>query len=103
MVEVAQHCLGRGYAVRIFDPQLNLAALVGANKREIDTRMPHLAHLLQPELSSALGQRGLILAAQKVVPATQLAPLLTSEHALLDINGWPELRELPARYEGFCW
>lgn len=103
MVEVAQHCLGRGYAVRIFDPQLNLAALVGANKREIDTRMPHLAHLLQPELASALGRRGLILAAQKVVPAAQLAPLLTTEHALLDINGWPELRELPARYEGFCW
>ena len=31
MVEVAQTVLGRGYALRIFDPALNLAALVDAN------------------------------------------------------------------------
>lgn len=103
MVEVAQHCLGRGYAVRIFDPQLNLAALVGANKRAIDNRMPHLAQLLRTDLAAALGSRGVIVAAQKVVPAEQLGPLLTPDHVLLDVNGWSELRPLAARYEGFCW
>ena len=47
MVEVAQVLLGRGYKVRIYDPALNLGAIVGANRRVIDTRMPHLASLLQ--------------------------------------------------------
>ncbi len=103
MVEVAQHCLGRGYAVRIYDPQLNLAALVGANKRVIDTRMPHLASLLHTDVAGALGARGLVIAAQKVVPVDQLAAHLTAEHSILDVNGWPELRALPARYDGFCW
>ncbi|MCC7376138.1 MAG: nucleotide sugar dehydrogenase [Verrucomicrobiales bacterium] len=103
MVEVAQHCLGRGYAVRIFDPQLNLAALVGANKRVIDTRMPHLAHLLRSDLEQAVGARGLVLAAQRVVPAEELAKWVTSDHAVLDINGWPALRGLPCAYQGFCW
>lgn len=103
MVEVAQHCLGRGFTVRIYDPQLNLAALVGANKRVIDQRMPHLAELLHADLPSAVGARGLIVAAQKVVPAAELARCLTAEHTVLDVNGWPDLRKLPARYEGFCW
>lgn len=103
MVEVAQHCLGRGYTVRIYDPQLNLAALVGANKRAIDTRMPHLAQLLRADLSEALGGRGLILAAQRVAGIGDLAARVTGEHAILDINGWPELEQLPARYLGFCW
>ena len=66
-------------------------------------RMPHLANLLHSDLRTALGQRGLIVAAQKAVPLADLAPLVTPEHGVLDINGWPELRSLPARYEGLCW
>jgi GDP-mannose 6-dehydrogenase len=103
MVEVAQHWLGRGYGVRIFDPQLNLAALVGANKRVIDTRMPHLASLLQSDLGQAMGSRGLIVAAQHVVPVEELAKWVTPDHAVLDVNGWSALRQLPCPYRGFCW
>ncbi len=103
MVEVAQHCLGRGHAVRIFDPQLNLAALIGANKRVIDSRMPHLASLLHPDLASAIGTSGLIVVSQKCVAIDELARVVTDQHQILDVNGWPDLRKLPARYHGFCW
>ena len=103
MVEVAQHCLGRGYEVRIFDPQLNLSALVGSNKRMIDTRMPHLAGLLRTDLSTAIGKRGLIVAAQPCARIDELARWVTAQHTVLDVNGWPELRRLPARYTGLCW
>jgi GDP-mannose 6-dehydrogenase len=103
MVEVAQALLGRGYAVRIFDPQLDLGALVGANKRVIDLKMPHLASLLRTDLDAAVGRRGLLVAAQRCVPVDELRRHLTADHQLLDVNGWPELRSLPCRYEGFCW
>jgi GDP-mannose 6-dehydrogenase len=103
MVEVAQNLLGHGYRVRIYDPQLNLTRLVGSNKRLIDVKMPHLATLLHEDLPSALGQRGLVLAAQKCITISELAKSITPEHHVLDINGWPELRKLPSKYEGFCW
>ena len=103
MVEVAQTILGRGYRLRIYDPALNLASLVGSNKRLIDTRMPHLASLLHQDLKSALGGRGLVLAAQKCASIDELAKFLTPQHHVLDINGWAELRTLPVKYEGFCW
>ncbi len=103
MVEVAQHCLGRGYTVRIYDPQLNLSALQGANKRAIDTRMPHLADLLRPTLASALGERGLVIASQKCAPLAELSPLVGSHHSILDVNGWEELKSLSAPYQGLCW
>jgi hypothetical protein len=44
-----------------------------------------------------------VIAAQKCVDIETLKPLLTAEHTVLDVNGWPELRDLPAQYEGFCW
>jgi len=103
MVEAAQILLGRGYRLRIYDPALNLAALIGSNKRLIDTRMPHLASLLQTDLRAAVGTRGLILAAQKCATIEELRKHVTAEHQMLDVNGWPELRNLPVRYEGFCW
>jgi len=103
MVEVAQTLLGRGYRVRIYDPALNLAALVGANKRVIDARMPHLASLLQNDLASAVGQQGLVIAAQACVPIGELKEVITQRHRVLDVNGWPELKTLPCKYDGFCW
>jgi GDP-mannose 6-dehydrogenase len=103
MVEVAQTLLGRGYKVRIYDPALNLAALVGANKRVIDARMPHLASLLHDDLPSALGERGLVIAAQPCVPIGELKRHVTPAHQVLDVNGWADLRTLPCKYEGFCW
>lgn len=103
MVEVAQTLLGRGFKLRIYDPALNLSALVGANKRVIDTKMPHLATLLCPDLKTALGTQGLVVAAQKCAPVTDLKQFITLKHHVLDVNGWQDLRALPCKYEGFCW
>lgn len=103
MVEVAQTLLGRGFKLRIYDPALNLSALVGANKRVIDTKMPHLASQLCPDLKTALGTRGLVVAAQRCAPVGALKQFITANHRVVDVNGWPELRELPSKYEGFCW
>ena len=103
MVEIAQRLLGHGHRLRIYDPQLDLSRIVGRNKRMIDTKMPHLASLLHGELSSALGEQGLVVAAQKCAPVTELAKWMTPRHHVLDVNGWPELRGLPSTYEGFCW
>jgi len=103
MVEIAQTLLGRGYKLRIYDPALNLSALVGANKRVIDTRMPHLASLLCSDLPRAIGRRGLVVVAQKCAPLSELTQVVTPDHVVLDVNSWPELKELPSRYVGFCW
>ncbi|MBI5387345.1 MAG: UDP-glucose/GDP-mannose dehydrogenase family protein [Verrucomicrobia bacterium] len=103
MVDVAQTLLGRGYKLRIYDPALNLAALVGSNKSVVDARMPHLSSLLCADLATAIGRQGLIVAAQKCATVSELAPHVTPQHHVLDVNGWPELQGLAGKYQGFCW
>lgn len=103
MVEVAQNLLGRGFRVRIFDPQLNLARLVGSNKRVIDERMPHLATHLLSDLSDTLAHQGTVIVAQRCAPLDQLAAGLTSRHHVIDVNGWPELEKRAPSYQGLCW
>ena len=103
MVDVAQALLGRGFKLRIYDPALNLSALVGANKRVIDLKMPHLASLLHQDLATAIGASGTVVVAQKCAKVVELSRHITAQHTVVDVNGWAELRTLPSRYEGFCW
>jgi len=103
MVEVVQHLLAHGFRVRIFDPQVVMPRIVGINLRVVEAKIPRLESLLHQEMGPALGERGLVVVSQPCVDLTELKKWITPQHHLLDINHWPELRELPCSYEGFCW
>ncbi len=103
MVAVAETLLGRGHAVRIYDPQLEMSRLLGANEMEIQRRMPHLASLLRPTAAEVVAESGLIVAAQRCATLEQLRPVARADQRVIDVNGWRELAELAWRYEGVCW
>ncbi len=103
MVTVAEALLGRGYDVKIFDPELQLHRLVGANASQIYQRMPHLAQLLRKQAHEVVAASDVIVASR---PCTDLVELTAAAHAqqhVIDVHGWSALRELPWRYEGLCW
>ncbi len=50
-VELAERLLGKGYELRIYDPNVIAARLTGANKEYIDGVIPHLSRLLVPSLA----------------------------------------------------
>ena len=103
MVAVAETLLGRGYELHIYDPQLNLSRLVGANEAEIQRRMPHLANLLRDSAVDVVKATDLIIVSQACVEPAVLAAHLRSDHRIIDVNGWSALRDLPCHYEGLCW
>jgi GDP-mannose 6-dehydrogenase len=103
MVAVAESLLGRGYEVRIYDPDLNLAELIGANERMISRTMPHLSSLLKPSAQEAVAGAGIVIAAQKCTTVDELALSVNGNQCVIDVNGWRELAELEWQYEGSCW
>lgn len=46
LVLLAETLIGQGYDLRIHDPDVGLANLVGTNQRYIDQHLPHLARYL---------------------------------------------------------
>ena len=46
LVTLAETLFGQGYDIRIFDPGVRVAKLVGSNLAYVDTHLPHLAALL---------------------------------------------------------
>src|SRR2546429_4439251 len=50
MVALIEALIGKGLDVRIFDPNVALARLVGAHRRYIDEDIPHIASLMSESL-----------------------------------------------------
>ena len=103
MVAVAETLLGRGYQLQIYDPQLNLTRLVGANEAEIQRRMPHLASLLRDTAVDVVAASDLIIASQACADPNEWLPHIRPEQLIIDVNGWAALKDLPCHYEGLCW
>ena len=51
LVDLAESLLGKGYDLRIHDPDLKGRTLIGANLRFVEERLPHLSRLLIGDLA----------------------------------------------------
>lgn len=46
LVELAERLLGKGYDLKIYDANVSMSRLIGANREYIEGRLPHLGQLL---------------------------------------------------------
>jgi GDP-mannose 6-dehydrogenase len=53
-VDLAETLIGKGFEVRIFDPIVDSSVLVGANRRFVDSKLPHLSRVLTSDPAQAL-------------------------------------------------
>jgi GDP-mannose 6-dehydrogenase len=60
-VELAERLLGKGFDVKIYDPNVSVARLVGANREYIERSIPHLSALLVSGLEEVGSGRDLVL------------------------------------------
>lgn len=64
-VEVVEILLGRGFDVRIYDKNIQMARLTGKNKEYIERRIPHLSHLLTENLDQLVSDSDVIVVNNK--------------------------------------
>lgn len=103
LVAAAETLIGRGHAISIYDPQINLSRLIGSNEQQIQQRMPHLAQLMKATANEVLQNSDVIVISQKCATLDILLPDVRADHHVIDINGWEDLKRLPWQYDGICW
>jgi len=102
-VELAERLIGKGFDVRIYDQVVNPVRLVGANRRYVASRLPHLSRLLAREPDEALRAADVAIVSmsdQSVVDALVRFP----PRRLIDLCGQlgSEVESLQG-YEGIGW
>jgi GDP-mannose 6-dehydrogenase len=104
LVTLAERLIGKGVQLSVYDPEVQLAHLLGANRRYIEQLLPHIGQLLQPDLGAVIRDSALLvvgLATPDVVKA--LARHARPDQTVLDLVHLPSLEGIAARVEGLCW
>jgi GDP-mannose 6-dehydrogenase len=102
-VELAERLLGKGFQVRIFDPIVNPARLVGSNRSYVESKLPHLCRLLSNTAAEALSGADVAIVSS-TEPTAIDALLADPPPTVIDISGrlGPEVENLPG-YAGLGW
>lgn len=101
-VDLAERLIGKGYQLSIYDPNVHLSKLVGANRSFIDEHMPHLSELIEEDATAAINSADIILINHRNFDAAAHLQLLKDKSAIIDLVRISALEELP-NYEGLCW
>lgn len=101
-VDLAEKLIGKGYQITIFDENVHLSKLVGANKSFIDEHLPHLSELIVGEIESAIEQADVVLINHRNFDGEKYKEALRGKSAVVDLVRIHALEDLP-NYVGLCW
>jgi GDP-mannose 6-dehydrogenase len=103
-VALVERLIGKGYALKIYDKNVHLARLVGANRAYIEGVIPHIGDLLSDDLCGTVAHGELILIGNLAPEFKTLGPLMRDDQRVLDLVRVPGLKEtLGERYDGINW
>jgi GDP-mannose 6-dehydrogenase len=103
MVELAERLIGKGYDLRVYDRNVSLAAMHGANRDFILNRIPHISRLMVATIDEVLAHADTIVIGN-AAPEFADVPRRTAEHqTVIDFVRVSESRTVAGVYEGICW
>lgn len=103
-VTLVERLIGKGCELRIYDRNVHLARLTGANRAYIAGVIPHIAEILSDDLDAVLAHGDLVVIGNAAPEFRGLGARLGPEVRVIDLARIPGLAEaLGERYDGINW
>ena len=103
VIEVIERLLGKGYDLKIYDKNVNIACLVGANRDFILNRIPHISRLMVDSIDKVLEHAEIILIGNKDPEFRNVPNQLREGQSLVDFVRITDRRSEHGKYDGICW
>jgi GDP-mannose 6-dehydrogenase len=104
MVILAEALLGKGFTLRIYDRNVLLTRLTGANKAYIDRQIPHLARLLCPSADDVVANSDLIVIGNDAAEFGEALSRTRPGQTVLDlVRVSSGTAGVGGDYRGLCW
>jgi GDP-mannose 6-dehydrogenase len=104
MVILAEALLGKGYQLRIYDRNVSLARLVGANKQYIEEQIPHLSRHLTESIDDVLDASDVIVIGNAAAEFSDAVARCRADQIVIDLVRIPlDFSKVQAQYNGICW
>jgi GDP-mannose 6-dehydrogenase len=104
IVILAEALLGKGRSLCIYDRNVSLARLVGANKEYIERQIPHLSSLLCETIDEVIDRSEVIVVGNNSPEFAEALTRTRADQIVIDLVRLPISGALlQAEYRGICW
>ena len=104
MVILAEALLGKGFQLCIYDRNVSLARLVGANKRYINEQIPHLSQHLCDSIDQVIERSDVIVVGNAAPEFSEAVTRCRPDQVVIDLVRIPlDFSQVSAQYDGICW
>jgi GDP-mannose 6-dehydrogenase len=104
LVLIAEQFIGKGLSVLVYDPEVQLSQLLGANRRFIEQHVPHIGSLMRKDIESVIAASDVLvvgLSDPRIFEA--LKRHVREDQLVLDLVSIPRDEALRGKVMGLCW
>lgn len=100
-VELTERLIGKGYNILIYDDEVNLSKLIGANKKFIEERIPHLSKLITYDFNYVVSNSDLLVISHNEDKFRNLEERFPNK-IIVDLIRTSK-KQSGSNYDGICW
>jgi GDP-mannose 6-dehydrogenase len=104
LVTLAEHFIGKGLQLLVYDPEVHLSNLLGANRRFIEKHVPHIQSLMRADMREVVDESELLVVGlNDAATVKALKEHVRPDQTVLDLVRIPDRAGLAGTYAGLCW
>jgi GDP-mannose 6-dehydrogenase len=103
VIEVIERLIGKGHDLRIYDKNVKMAKLVGANRDFILNRIPHISRLMVDDVDAVLKHAQTVVIGNNDPEFRQVPARLREDQYLVDFIRVVPGKSQNGKYDGICW
>ncbi len=103
MIEVIERLIGKGFDLKLYDKNVNLATLVGANRDYVLNRIPHISKLMVNEIDAVLDHSQTIVIGNQDPEFRSVPDRLKNGQVVVDFVRIGNNMKQESKYDGICW
>lgn len=103
LVDLIETLIGRGYDLRLYDRNVNLASLTGANRDYILNHIPHISKLMVESMEEVLDFAEVIVIGNGAAEFKDVLGKVRPGQTVVDLVRIAPQKSEAGRYDGICW
>jgi GDP-mannose 6-dehydrogenase len=103
MVELVERLLGKGYELKIYDKNVSMAVIHGANRDFILNRIPHISRLMVDSIDEVFAHAQTIVIGNASPEFADAPTRIGDGQTVIDFVRVCNSRTVLGVYEGICW
>lgn len=104
LVTLVEKLIGKGFSLKICDPEVRVSRLIGANKKYIEEVIPHIGSLMCDSVEEVMdGSDTVVIGLSGKEIFDDIVRHGVPEQQFLDLVNVPQPERLAGNYRGICW